>query len=157
MSDLAPFNPAFHRGLLQMIKEQPYTHGLTLNADREMNTERIESIFKTFCALIDREMHGVQRVKNIPTNVRLNAIAFPEHLTTNAHLHALADLSCLEDRCKDAVKFSRIIYVSWRKASRGAGSTDVQRLTSDGFGKYAAKGARSTDPVYWLARQFHPN
>lgn len=151
------FHPyAIRRGLIQLINSQPNTHGLTLNSDRPLSVSRIKSIFSTFCVKLDREIHGTQRVKNIPSADRLNAIAFPEHLETNAHLHALADLSHFDGHGFGNIGLERLLRNCWLQSTHGAGSVDVQRLTSDGYAWYATKATNLIDPTYFLSSDFHP-
>jgi hypothetical protein len=152
-----PYHPrAIRAGLLELIDSQPYTHCITLNSDRELSRLRMQSIFGTFCAKMDRRIHRRQRLENVPRSIRLNAIAFPEHLTTNAHLHALADFSSLQSQGVDESGLHNAVRECWLQSNRGAGSVDVQRRYSDGFASYAAKDAFSSDPVYFLAADFHP-
>lgn len=145
---------AVRRGMIELIENQAYTHALTLNTDRELSIARIKSIFGTFCAKVDRLAHGRQRVGNIPASMRFKAIAFPEHLSTNAHLHALADLSLLKG---DEASLRQAVHRCWLQSTRRAGSVDVQPLTSNGFAFYATKEACSSDPTYFLASEFHPH
>lgn len=144
------------KGMLDFISQRPYTHGLTLNADRELTASKLGSIFATFCVKIDRKILGRQRVRNIASADRFQAIAFPEHLSTNAHLHCLADLSRLLAVCGTDAWMERTIRDYWLQSTHGAGSVDVQRLYSDGFGEYAMKHADMSDPVYFLSCHFHP-
>ncbi|WP_298190564.1 hypothetical protein [Novosphingobium sp.] len=149
-------HPALRKGMLELISQQPYTHSVTLNADRELTAKNLRSIFGTFCARIDRKIWGHQRVRSVPSADRFQAIAFPEHLSTNAHLHCLADLSSLRNVCGTKTRMERTIRDYWLQSNRGAGSVDVQLLYSDGFGEYAMKDADMSDPVYFLSCDFHP-
>lgn len=142
-------------GLIELLSTRPYTHGLTLNTDRELSLTRLRMIFGTFCHDLDRVILGTPNVRRCPRELRFNAIAFPEHLDTNAHLHVHADLRALS--CNRTVPQVRnIIHRVWRTATRGAGSVDVQELQGDGFAWYSTKDARGTDPIYFLSHDFHP-
>lgn len=143
-------------GLTDFMASQPYTHALTLNTDREMSVETLRSIFGTFCVKIDRFVHGIQRVRQLPASDRLNAIAFPEHLSTNAHLHGMADLSRLRTACRNEGDLAKVVHRIWRQSTRGAGSVDVTPLYSFGFGSYATKEVTSADASYFLAADFYP-
>ena len=44
------------QGLIEFAKAQPYTHAMTLNSDRQLSRDKIESIFGTFCLEMDRVM-----------------------------------------------------------------------------------------------------
>ena len=137
------------------MSTQPYNHGLTLNTDRQLSLSRLKSIFGTFCHDLDRVILGTPEVRSYPRELRFNAIAFPEHLETNAHLHVHADLRGLSARRTDQ-QVTEIIYRIWRTATRGAGSVDVQKLQGNGFAWYATKDARGMDPTYLLSSDFHP-
>ena len=144
------------RGLLQLINDQPYTHALTLNTDRELSLRRIRGVFGTFCMKLDREILGTQRPASLPASLRLNAIAFPEHLGTNAHLHVLADFSALMTLWPYQCYAFDLIRCCWLQSTRGAGSIDVKPLRDNGYSRYALKNALGRDPVFFLARDFHP-
>jgi hypothetical protein len=147
---------AIRRSLCDLIKSQPYTHALTLNSDRALSQVRLRGIFGTFCHDIDRKMLGRQKVCGYPTHLRFNAIAMPEALETNAHLHVHADLALLlekfgEDHARE------VIRCEWLKATRGSGSVHVDPLYGDGFAWYSTKRFNGLDPVYFLSSDFHQN
>lgn len=109
-------------GIFELIASQPFTHCITLNSDRELSLPRLRGIFGTFCVKIDRQIHVRDHVRNLPIGDRLNAIAFPEHLATNAHLHVLANLAPLEARHPQPQALTECIRRCWLQSSRGAGS-----------------------------------
>lgn len=148
---------AVRHGLIEFMSKQTYTHALTLNTDRQLTLPRLKSIFSTFCHNLDRAILGQQDVKGYPHQLRFNAIAFPEHLDTNAHLHAYADLRSLTIGQPDERLAAATVYRAWTKSTREAGSVDVQRLRGDGFAWYSTKAMQGTDPAYFLAADFHPN
>lgn len=148
------FSPrAVRRGLIELIAQVGCTHAITLNSDRAMSKARIKQCFGTFCAEMDREIFGKARVRTIPSGQRFKAFAVPEHLDTNAHLHAHADLSPFIARRLD---FERAIYRCWMRSNRAAGSVHVQIIRDDGSASYSLKEARSNDPTYFLSSDFHP-
>jgi len=154
----AAFTPKRIRaGLIDFMSSQPFTHALTLNTDRQLSISQLKGIFGTFCAKIDRATHGIKRVTNIPRNERLNAFVVPEHLSTNAHLHGMADLARLRAVCRDEAELDPTLYRLWRQSTRGAGSVHVTSLYSMDFGDYSLKDAWSTDVTYFLAADFHPH
>jgi len=158
MHDHQPLNARTIRsGLIEFMNSQSYTHALTLNSDRELSVTRIRSIFSTFCVSIVREMLGKQRVGAVSSDDRLNAIAFPEHLESNAHLHALADFSCFIGRGFDHNRLTTLVYKTWRCSTHEAGSIDLGPIRSQGYPRYITKLACGRDPLYFLARDFHPH
>lgn len=147
---------SIRHGLVEFIANQPYTHALTLNTDRDLSLRQLRSIFGTFCAKIDRQILG-RNIRQWPSGLRFNAIAVPEHLDTNPHLHAHADLRAYKGWGMDLNAITRDIEMNWRQSTRGAGSAFVTELTSEGYALYSLKEARGTDPVYFLAADFHPH
>jgi hypothetical protein len=147
---------AIRQGLIEWISDQPFTHCLTLNSDRELAEAKLRKIFGTFCAKVDRAVHGRQRVYKMPAAERFHAIGFPERLSTNAHLHVLGDLSAFKGRNPASVSLNEVIRCCWLQSTRGAGSVDVQALRSGGFARYATKGVTGSDPTYFLAADYHP-
>jgi hypothetical protein len=138
------------------MSDQRFTHALNLNTDRELSHSRIGRIFGTFCHNIDRQILCAQNVRGYPLDLRLNAIAFPEHLETNAHLHGHADLSAFIARGMDEPAIAELIRRTWLQSTRGAGSVVVKKLLSTGFAGYSMKAAHATAPAYFLASDFHP-
>lgn len=144
------------RGLMRFVAKSDFTHALTLNADRELSVGRMRSVFSNLCMNVDRKIHGRQRVRGIPSSERFRAIAFPEHLESNAHLHVSADLRQLEQFFPFSFGLHTFLEETWLKATRGAGSFYMKPMTSEGWAWYLTKQARSPDPVYFLAADFHP-
>lgn len=144
-------------GIFELIASQPFTHCITLNSDRELSLPRLRGIFGTFCVKIDRQIHVRDHVRNLPIGDRLNAIAFPEHLATNAHLHVLANLAPLEARHPQPQALTECIRRCWLQSSRGAGSVYLDERRSSGFDRYAAKEANGSDPIYFLSSDYHPH
>lgn len=143
-------------GIQELIEGQPYTHAVTLNADRELGPRRIRTIFGTFCHKLDREILACQNARQFPQEQRFNAIAFPENLGTNAHLHVHADLRRAAEGRTDQQLFD-LIRRCWLQSTRGSGSVDIQQLFGDGWAAYCTKKFSSNDPVYFLSSDFHPH
>lgn len=144
-------------GLCAWLARDCFTHALTLNTDRDLTVNRLNKIFGNFCMNIDRSMHERVRVKGIPTNERFHAIAFPEHLEANPHLHVAADLSFLLEAKALPHRIERFVHCHWLKATRGAGSVVVEAITDVGWGRYQTKCLKSPDPMFFLAADHHPN
>lgn len=150
---LAP--ASLRRAHIDLLSNGRFPHAVTLNTDRELSATRLRSIFGNFCMNIDRIIHAKQRVDKIPSSLRFLAIAWPENLNTNAHLHVAADLRAFAARAQQAEALA--LEPIWLKASRGAGSVHVQRMTTQGWAKYMTKKAEWGDPLYFISTDFHPN
>ncbi len=142
--------------LIDWITSLNATHSLTLNTDRELSLTRMKSIFGTFCHNVDRLIFDCENVKRMPSCQRFQAIAFPEHLETNAHLHVCADLSGLIPKFGTEDELNARLEKIWLKATRDAGSVHAVKITDRGAVRYAAKAANLHDPVFFLAAEFHP-
>src|SRR5690606_32762345 len=107
------------------IDQDGYTHALTLNTDRELSLTRIETIFGTFCHKVDKAALG-RNAQRMPADQRFRAIAFPEHLNTNAHLHVAADLSQVIAKFEGVGRpLDESLRQLWLQSTRGSGSIDV--------------------------------
>lgn len=157
MKHASPFHARALRGaLIDMLTEQNFTHAVTLNTDRELSASRLRDIFKTFCMNLDRRAHAKQNVRNIPSSERLLAIAFPENLATNAHLHAVADFSRLVQRTAGHQELEEVIARTWKKATRKSGSVHLSPQPDSGWSRYITKMSRWPEPLYWISTDFHP-
>lgn len=137
------------------VADQPFTHALTLNADRSLSISRIEAIFGLFCLQIDRFAHG-RRPGRVPSGERFHSIAFPEHLETNAHLHVAADLTILPGpAARTEGEIETIIADAWQRSTRGAGSVNVAPFDR-GWASYMTKDYVFADQPFFIASQFHP-
>lgn len=126
------------KALLDWAMEQRFTHALTLNTDRELNERRLDDIFGCFCHRYDKAIHG-RNLKRVPLESRLNVIAFPENLSTNAHLHAFVDLSpAIEAFGNDGVSIERL-RTCWLQSTRGAGSVCLVAQPDRRWGGYCTK------------------
>jgi hypothetical protein len=141
----------------QFFEDQGYTHFLTLNSERALSIRKIRSIFSTFCFEVDRKILGAVRVTKRLSNERLRAVAFPEHLETNAHLHCLVDLTPLITKFPDEDQCEIFLQNLWRRVSRTQGSLDLQPRTSAGAASYSLKASNRKDPTYFLSSDFHRN
>jgi hypothetical protein len=138
-----------------MLDPARYPHALTLNTDRELSAQRMGSIFSTFCLNVDRTIHGRKNVHAIQSCDRLQAIAFPEHLNSNAHLHVAADLTPYLVRFPGVHSATNWLAHLWRRSSRNAGSIYFAAVCDHGWGEYITKAIRSSDPTYYLSIDFH--
>ena len=148
---------SYRPALVSWISSDTYSHALTLNTDRELTLTSVRKIFGLFCREVDRIIHGRNNVRNIPASTRFKAVAFPEHLDTNAHLHLAADLSPLTRLFSSDDRIKCHLESAWLKSTRGAGSLHMEPIIDAGWARYLVKDASRTDPVYFLSAQFHPH
>jgi hypothetical protein len=141
----------------KFFEDQGYTHFLPLNSERPLTVPRIKNIFGAFCKEVDRKMLNVARVEKRPSCERLRAVAVPEHLESNAHLHCLIDLKPLLSRFSDSGECEAFLQSLWKGVSRTGGSIDLQLRTGVGAAAYALKVADRRDPTYFLSSDFHPH
>ncbi|GIX19228.1 MAG: hypothetical protein KatS3mg120_0904 [Erythrobacter sp.] len=140
--------------LVQWAANDNYTHAFTLNTDRELSLAQIRGIFGDFCHRFDKRVFGTRNVRLLPMDMRLRAIAFPENLTTNAHLHGLADLSPALAVFGNEWRLKREFERNWLQCTRGSGSVHLQAEPDEGWPHYCTK---HFDGTYFLAADFHPH
>ena len=148
---------AIRAGICDWVAQDNFTHALTQHTDRDLTSNRLRQIFGNFCMNVDRSMHGRARVRDIPTGQRFHAIAFPEHLETNPHLHVAADLGFLLAAKVPSHSIERLVHCHWLKATRGAGSVVVESITDAGWARYQTKSLKSPDPLFFIAADYHPH
>ena len=140
--------------LANWIAEDGYTHAITLNTDRELSSPRLKMIFSNFCHRFDKALHGGRNMKRMPTELRLRAIAFPENLSTNAHLHVSADFSTAVEFMGDEGSVMTLARTCWLQATRGAGSFYHEPAPDANWGRYCMKRFNGD---YFLSSEFFPS
>lgn len=155
----APLSPhRLREGLIEFARGRSYTHAITLNANQgDIGLNGLKRLFKGFCYSVDRYAHQRLRVQKLLSRERFDAIAFPEHLESNAHLHICANLSSDFLGHEFDVKDEREIDRLWRETTGGPGSTDFEVMPDDGWMRYITKEHRRPDHQYILSWDFHPN
>lgn len=140
------------RAFCDWIGNDGYTHALTLNTDRELALPQLTKIFGRFARHMDQAVFGLRNLRMVPTDVRFRAIAFPENLEINAHLHAAADLTLALDRLGDDRRVRKALHCCWLQATKSAGSVNVEDMRDKGWAEYSTK--RGQDFIHsW---DFHP-
>lgn len=143
--------------IIQWLSDPRFTHALTLNINRVDCTLRTaKAFFSTFCRDVDRMMLGKKRVERVHTCQRLEAIAFPEHLETNLHLHVVANFarrywgghSITEEQ---ETELARI----WRRVTKGSGTSDIKLTRDAGWARYLTKEMHRPGHDYFLSADFH--
>lgn len=154
-----PFSPhRLREGLIEFARGRSYTHAITLNANKgDIGFKGVKRLFRGFCYSVDRYAHQRRRVEKLLSHQRFEAIAFPEHLESNAHLHICANLSSKFLGHDFDIKDQREIDRLWRETTSGSGSTLFKEITDDGWMRYITKEHRRPDHQYILSSDFHLN
>lgn len=129
------------------------SHALTLNTDRELSAQKLSEIFGCFCHLFDKAICG-RNLSRVASEARLYAIAFPENLATNAHLHAVADLSSAITVVGTEAKCLRLAKTCWLRATKKAGTFYSEAKPDRGWGGYCTKRFTGT---YFLSADYWPH
>lgn len=138
--------------LCTWIGNDGYTHALTLNTDRELALPQLTKIFGRFARHMDQEVFGLRNLRSVPSDVRFRAIAFPENLEINAHLHVAADLRLALNRLGNEVAVARMVRSCWLRATKTAGSVNIEHMRDKGWLEYSTK--RGQEFIHsW---DFHP-
>jgi hypothetical protein len=145
------------RELQAWCQQLDLPHAITLNADRPLSLSRLRHIFALFCLKCDRVVHDRKNVQSLSAADRMHAIAFPEHLDTNAHLHGLADLRSFYARFPSTAAAKAYLNCLWRQSTRGAGSVAIDPVSSAGWPRYLTKAVTTPDAPYFHSAEFHPH
>lgn len=156
-----PTAPATHSrlDLIKWVADHRFTHAITLNPNRnELSIANLRRMFGQFCLEVDRIKLGKRRVDRVPTWARFKAIAFAEHLETNAHLHAACnfDRGHWSGRQMDEELENRL-KAAWDLITKGSGQLDIQPINNAGWAHYITKELYRAPRDYFLAADFHPN
>jgi hypothetical protein len=139
------------RALRSWMAKDKYTHALTLNSDRELSLAQIKKILSCFCKILDQRALDIRNLKLVPPDLRLRLIAFPENLTTNAHLHCFADFTAAKYCLGDETTLEAVVREAWHRANRGAGSIHLVPDPDYGWAKYITK---SNFRKFFLSSEF---
>ncbi|MFO6448235.1 hypothetical protein ACLBKU_13955 [Erythrobacter sp. NE805] len=140
--------------LVDWMGDQPFTHALTLNTERELSSARMRQIFSSFCHQFDKSILGSRNVRSLPTSMRLHAIAFPENLLTNAHVHVFADLGPAISAIGNEREVLERGRCCWLESTKGAGSFHNEPDPDRGWGYYITKRYNGD---FYLAADFWPH
>lgn len=94
------------RVLRDWLLEQPFTHFVTFNFNRDETLASATAKIRLWHAGVDRQLLG-KRFNKTPAEKRTFFYAFFEHIDTNLHAHAL--LICPDDR------FNPIAKAVWKR------------------------------------------
>lgn len=146
---------ALGQAYVQFIASGDYSHALTLNMNREIALSSLSRIFGAFCLETDRERFGRKNVQGIASPERFSAIAFPEHLISNIHLHASVRLNgWLSD--EQLSRAEQILLHHWNKVSRGSGTICLKPLTNErDWQRYYMKDAARNGFEHLNSRYYH--
>lgn len=150
------FSHSLRKGMIELCSHPRYTHAVTLNCNQgALSVERLKAHFKHFCIDVDRHFHGKNRVFRLPADRRLDAIAFPEHVLSNAHMHLVVDLAAGFVGNRSDQEIGTALYRIWKSVTCGAGSIDLKVKRDDGWCWYITKEFYTTRD-YFLSSDFHP-
>lgn len=156
-TDHNPFRKSLVRHeLVRWLQSQRMSHGVTLNVNRHVTLPKLTKMFAAFCRDVDR--HRLSKaVHKVPSDQRLLAFAFPEHLATNPHLHVVAKLEPAWWPERFVGNFVEKTAPMWSKITGGAGSIQGEPLhDEEGWGRYVTKEFYRHDHEYLISRDFHP-
>jgi len=142
--------------LIEWCSRPEFTHALTLAPNRKNITlDMLTSMFGAFCLEIDRLMFGTKHVHRRPTWERFQAIAFPEMLEGNPHLHCVANFSRLHWQSRLDKDWEGALADLWERVTRGAGELDLQLKQGVGWERYITKESLRPGHDFLLAADFH--
>lgn len=150
-------SPRIRRNALIAWCARPeFTHALTLAPNRKnISSELLTDLFGTFCCEVDRLMLGAIHVHRRPTCERFGAIAFPEMLEGNPHLHCVANFSRLHWQTRLDKAWETELPKIWGKVTRGPGTLDLQIKRGSHWERYITKEALRAGHDFILAADFH--
>ncbi|MHA6719686.1 hypothetical protein ACX40Y_09550 [Sphingomonas sp. RS6] len=151
-------NPLLTReDMINWLSDSRFTHALTLNFNRvDCSLRTARKLFGIFCRDVDRMMLGRRRVERLHTCERFEAIAFPEHLESNLHLHVVANFarrywggrSITEEQLAELAPI-------WRRVTRGSGTSEIKLARDAGWARYVTKEMHRPGHEYILSADFH--
>lgn len=141
------------------------SHAITLNPNLpDLPIEGLRTKFKRFCLEIDRLKLGRQNPQRRESADRFSALAFPEHLASNPHLHVAARLDRLWFGREIDDRLNWKIECIWKRITNGSGQLVLKEIYSaPGWAKYITKELaflphdrlREDVDFFWSA-DFHP-
>lgn len=152
----SPFAPyRIRSSIITWVTEEGCSHALTLNPNREVTFDKLRKMFGRFCLEIDRLRNDKKRVAALDPSHRLFAVAFPEHLSTNPHLHLAARFDGWWKGPLDR-QAERSMWLAWRRITSGAGSICLKHMHDPaGWGEYITKEYKDGAGEYLLSHDFH--
>ncbi len=143
------YNREYRGALCGWIDGDRYTHAIALNTDRELTSKKLHDIFGRFTQEFDRSVLDKRNLVSLLPERRLRAIVFPENLSTNAHLHGVADFSIAMQRFDDGLlcngrqikqtSLEELVRCIWLQSNRGAGSIMLRANPDLGWAYYSTK------------------
>lgn len=141
---------------IEWCRRPEFTHALTLAPNRKnISADLLSDMFGTFCREVDRLMFGTKHVHRRPTWERFQAIAFPEMLEGNPHLHCVANFSRLHWQSRLDKPWEVELPKIWERVTRGAGTLDLQEKWGLQWERYITKEALRPGHDFLLAADYH--
>src|SRR5437870_2856886 len=144
--------------LVEWCRRPEFTHALSLAPNRKnISLDLLIDVFGAFCLEVDRLMFGTKHVHRRPTWERFQAIAFPEMLEGNPHLHCVANFSRLHWQSRLDKPWEDELPGIWKGITREPGSLDLQEKWGTGWERYITKEVFRPGHDFLLAADFHSN
>lgn len=142
--------------LIEWCRRPEFTHALTLAPNRKnISIDLLTDMFGAFCREVDRLMFGTKHAHRRLTWERFQAIAFPEMLEGNPHLHCVANFSRLHWQSRLDKPWEVELPGIWEHLTRGAGSLDLHLKYGSVWERYITKEAYRPGHDFLLAADFH--
>lgn len=159
----APVNPLRKARLrsetIAWLSSPPFTHAITLSPNqKEIGLPRLRKLFGLFCLWIDRIRFNRRRVDKLETWQRFNAVALPEKLEGNPHMHLAVNFcpTWWSEKIGDG-DLQLIVRELWAELTRGSGSYHLTPIRDAGWPRYITKEIYRHDHEFFLAADFHPS
>ena len=142
---------ASRKGLIEWVSNN-YTHAITLQPNYQVEPDKLCEMFGWFCLDVDRLMFGRKNVHKYVTGVRLQAIAFPEMLDGNPHLHGACDFSRKHWQHRLDKTWLDKLPIIWKRVAKNRyAECKISLIRDGGWGKYITKDGVD----FILAADFH--
>lgn len=142
--------------LVEWCARPEFTHALSLAPNRKnISPELLLQMFGTFCREVDRFMLGGKHIHRRFTNERFHALAFPEMLDGNPHLHCVANFARTHWQHRLDKPWPDELPNIWRRVTRGSGQIFLREKDDAGWGRYITKEAYRPGHDFFLAADFH--
>ena len=145
--------------MMGWLSQVQFTHAITLAFNRERaNLGMARRMFGEFCLGVDRLLTGKRRVGRLSSCERFEAIALPEHVESNLHLHVAANFHPRHwgGRHLTEGQESKLAAI-WLAITKGSGDFDIRPARDGGWARYITKEWFRPDHDYLHSADFHPN
>jgi hypothetical protein len=150
-------NLRLKRPMIEWCTGCAYSHAVTFAFNRSLTVSNASKIFGQFCLELDRYRFGRQNISGEHSLDRFQAHAFIEHIDTNIHIHAAANLDPWLTTPFDNIHEAHLQKI-WKKATRGSGDLKIDPIDDlRGWAYYMSKEWRFCEQRLILPADFHPH